>query len=84
MQQQQGQSLLTDYLNYPGKQLDYMGKPLGFAQGSQTTIPGNPYASALGGGLLGLQIGGALTGQNQATAPTSGGPSLTGYYPFRW
>lgn len=67
-QQTQGQNMLNDYLGYPGKQLDYMGKPLGFAQGSQTTIPGNPYASALGGGLLGLQIGN-LFNQTPTTPP---------------
>jgi hypothetical protein len=62
MQQNQGQQLLSDYLNYPAKQLGFMGQPLGFNAGqtSTTSIPGNPYASALGGGLLGLQIGGAM------------------------
>jgi hypothetical protein len=59
MQQQQGQSQLTDYLNYPQKQMNIMGQPLSLGQGSTSTtsIPGNPYASALGGGLLGLNFG---------------------------
>lgn len=63
MQQQQGQRYLSDYLNYPMQQLGIMGQPLGFNTGqTQTqTVPGNPYASAIGGGLLGLQLGGAMT-----------------------
>lgn len=62
MQQQQGQRSLSDYLGYPAQQLNYMGMPLGFNAGqTQTTsIPGNPAASAIGGGLLGLQLGGAI------------------------
>jgi len=42
--------------------LDYMGKPLNFNTGSTSTqsVPGSPYASALGGGLLGLQFGNLL------------------------
>jgi hypothetical protein len=63
MQQQQGQKTLDNWWNYPMQQLDIMGRPLGFNAGQTQTqnIPGNPWASALGGGLLGLQIGSAAT-----------------------
>jgi hypothetical protein len=59
MQQAQGQNMLTDYLNYPQKQLNTMGQPLNFNTGATTTqsVPGNTTASAIGGGLLGLKIG---------------------------
>ena len=69
MQQNLGQNYLTDYLNYPAKQLGYMGQPLGFNMGQTTTqqIPGNTWASALGGGLLGYQLGNAFT---PTTPPT--------------
>jgi len=65
MQQQKGQRTMDNWCNYPSQQLGFMGQPLGFNMGqtSSTTMPGNPYASALGGGLLGLQIGQGLTGQ---------------------
>jgi hypothetical protein len=65
MQQAQGQKTMDNWWNYPAQQLGFMGQPLGFNMGqtSTTSIPGNPYASALGGGLLGLQMGNALTGQ---------------------
>jgi hypothetical protein len=62
MQQQQGQKTLDNWWNYPMQQLGIMGQPLGFniGQNSTTSIPGNPWASALGGGLLGLQLGNAM------------------------
>lgn len=59
-QQAFGQRMLDDYMQYPYRQLQTMGSPLGFAQGQQTTVQGNPWASALGGGLLGLQFGNAF------------------------
>lgn len=67
MQQQLGQRQLEDYNNYPLRQLQIMGQPLGFNAGQTTTqtTPGNPYASALGGGLLGLQIGNTLFNRAQ-------------------
>lgn len=60
MQQQQGQNVLNNWWNYPIQQLGIMGQPLNFNTGNtQTqTIPGNEWASALGGGLLGLNFGG--------------------------
>jgi hypothetical protein len=80
MQQQQGQKTADQWWNYPQQQLDIMGKPLGLGQGSQTTQQGNPYASALGGGLLGLQVGSAL-GQTPPprTNLTPGNP-WSGYF----
>lgn len=69
MQQNQGQRYLDDargrwdeMRNYPKQQLGYLGAPLGFNTGmtQSSTQPGNRAASALGGGLLGLQIGNSV------------------------
>ncbi|MBA2412578.1 MAG: hypothetical protein H0V63_07095 [Burkholderiaceae bacterium] len=75
MQQQQGQAYADDnsqrwedWNNYPNKQLGIMGQPLGMNSGfsqQQTTQPGNRFASAVGGGLLGLQLGNGMAGGAQ-------------------
>jgi len=61
MQQAQGQKTMDNWWNYPQQQMAAMGAPLGYNMGSTMTQQGNPYASALGGGLLGLQMGNAFT-----------------------
>jgi hypothetical protein len=86
MQQNQGQRYLDDarsrydeMLNYPKQQLGYLGAPLGFNGGMTNSItqPGNRAASALGGGLLGLQLGGAVA--NQWASPPQGQNSAAYY-----
>jgi hypothetical protein len=69
MQQAQGQKTVDQWWNYPQQQLQTMGSPLGFNTGRSTTEQGNPYASALGGGLLGLQMANNLYGQTPTTPP---------------
>lgn len=62
MQQQQGQRTVDNWWQYPQQQMSMMAAPLGFNNGQTTTkdIPGNQWASTLGGGLLGLQFGNAF------------------------
>jgi hypothetical protein len=72
MQQAQGQKTVDQWWNYPQQQLAAMGSPLGFNTGRSTTEQGNPYASALGGGLLGLQMANNLYGQTPTTPAVKG------------
>lgn len=69
MQQGQAQQMMTNQWAYPHQQLDTMGKPLGLGQGTTSTTnqPGNQWASAIGGALLGNQFGNLFTPPLKAT-----------------
>jgi len=78
IQQNQGQRYADDATarwqemrNYPREQAAYLGAPLGFNTGqiSSQTQPGNRAASAVGGGILGLQLGNAWNNAYGGTVP---------------
>lgn len=87
MQQNQGQRYLDDassrwqeMRDYPRQQMSFLGAPLGYNMGQTSTQsatqPGNRWASALGGGLLGLQLGNNMAGGAQQQRPA---PIYDGY-----
>ncbi len=75
MQQNLGQQMMNNWWQYPMQQLSIMGQPLGFNMGSTSsqTNQGNPWASALGGGMLGLNFGNWFNQQPTTKPYTTGG-----------
>jgi len=78
IQQNQGQRYADDATarwqemrDYPRQQAQFLGAPLGFNTGqiSSQTQPGNRAASAVGGGILGLQLGNAWSNAYGGMAP---------------